>query len=59
MPWLELALVGAGVALLFQLFPSWWAAVAAKVVEHAQLLLIVINVLVLVALVMWRNSSGK
>jgi hypothetical protein len=59
MPWLELALVGAGVALLFQLFPSWWEAVSALLAEHVQLLLIVANVVVLVALVVWRNKKEK
>jgi len=51
MPWLELALVGAVVALLLQIFPSWWDAVAAFAVEHLQILLILANVVVVVVLI--------
>ena len=51
MPWLELALVGAVVALLLQIFPSWWDAVAAFAVEHLQILLIVANAVVVVVLI--------
>lgn len=55
MPWLELLLVGAGVALLFQFMPSWWDTLSQKAMAHAQVLLIALNVVVLVTLILWRQ----
>lgn len=55
MPWLELVLVAAGMALLFQFMPSWWEALSGKVVGHAQLLMIICNVLALVLLILCRQ----
>jgi tetratricopeptide (TPR) repeat protein len=49
-PWLELLLVSAGVALLFQLIPSWWAAVFANL----QIALIVLNLVVVIGLIGWQ-----
>lgn len=54
-PWLELLLVGAGIALLFQFMPSWWTALSEKVVVHARILLIACNVVALVFLILWRQ----
>jgi hypothetical protein len=55
MPWLELVLLTAGVALLFQMMPSWWAALSGKLAAHAQVLLIVGNAVALVLLIIWRQ----
>jgi len=59
MPWLELALVAAVVALLLQIFPSWWDAVAAFAIEHAQILLIVANAVILLFLVFLKRMTER
>lgn len=54
-PWLESILLAAGVLLLFQIFPAWWDAISTKLVEHGQVLLVVLNMVVLALLILWRK----
>lgn len=60
-PWIEFVLAAAGVALLFQIVPSWWNAVLEAIWANAQVLLIAGNVMVLLGLILWyqwkRQSS--
>ncbi len=54
-PLLEFVFVAIGLALLFQLVPSWWNAVLNAVWAHAQVLLITSNVVIVLLLILWRQ----